>query len=125
MLKNVGIQVRRVFFMNGSNGTTDFSQGVVRSVTAIWKYDIMYDDHNEVEMGEAEFQIYEIKVKDRVVAKLANVPGAESQVWKDVNNCNCTNGHCYPPWSKDTSGFNPKEGGGSCTSDFGGQGSTQ
>jgi len=28
-------------------------------------------------MGEAEFQIYEIKVKDRVVAKLANVPGAQ------------------------------------------------
>jgi len=38
MLKNVGIQNQRVFFMNGPNGPTDFFQGLVRSVTAANKY---------------------------------------------------------------------------------------
>jgi len=53
MLKNVGIQVRCVLFISGPNRPTDFFQGGVRSVTATNKYDIMYDDHDEEEMGEA------------------------------------------------------------------------
>ena len=37
---------------------------------------------------------------------------------KDANDCNCAIGHCYHPWSKNTSGFNPKEGGGAFAADF-------
>jgi len=73
MIKNVGTKIRRVFFINGPNGPTDFFEGVVRSVTAANKYDVVYDDCDEEEMGEAEFEIYKMKVKDQVVAKLANV----------------------------------------------------
>jgi len=109
MLKNVGIQIRPVFFVNGPNGPTDFLQGVVRSVIATNKYDVIYDDNDEEEMGEAEFEVCKIRVKDQVVAKLTNVQG--EWFWKDVNDCNCANGHCYHPWSKDTSCFIPKEGG--------------
>jgi len=86
MLKNVRTQIRRVFF-NGLNGSTAFFHGVVRSVTAVNKYDVVYDDYDEEEIGEAEFEIYKMKVKDQVVAKLANVQSA--RFWKDANDCNC------------------------------------
>ena len=61
-----------MFCINGPNGPTDFFHGVVRSVTATNKYDVVYDDHDEEEMGEADFKIYKMKVKDQVVVKLAN-----------------------------------------------------
>jgi len=57
-----------------------------------------------------------MKVKDQVVAKLANVQSA--RIWKDANDCNCAIGHCYHPWSENTSEFNPKEGGGAFAADF-------
>jgi len=41
MLQNVGIKIRRVFFINGPNGPTDFFHGVVRFVTAANKYDVV------------------------------------------------------------------------------------
>jgi len=85
-------------------------------VTAANKYDVVYDDYNEEEMGEADFEINKMKVKDQVVAKLANVQSA--RIWKDANDCNCAIRHCYHPWSKNTSGFNPKEGGGAFAADF-------
>ena len=57
MLKNVGIQVRRLFFVNRPIGptVTSFPQGDVRSVTVTNKYDAMYDDNDPEEMGVAEF----------------------------------------------------------------------
>jgi len=116
MLQNVGIQLHHVFFINGPNGPTDVFHSVVRSVTATNKYDVMYNDNDEEEMGEAEFEICKMKVKDQVVTNLANVSGA--RFWKDVNDYNCANGHCYHSWSKETSGFNPKEGGGAFTANF-------
>ena len=116
MLQNVGTKIRRVFFINGPNGPTDFFHGVVRSVTAANKYDVMYDDYDEEEMGEADFEIYKMKVKDQVVAHLANVHSA--RIWKDANDCNCVIGHCYHPWSKNTSAFNPQEGGAAFAADF-------
>ena len=61
MLKDVGTQIRRVFFINGPN---DFFQGVVRFVTAADKHDVVYDDYDEEEIGEAEFEIYKMKLKD-------------------------------------------------------------
>jgi len=76
ILQNVGTKIQRVFFLNGPNGPTDFFHGVVRSVTAAKKYDVVYDDYDEEEMGEADFEIYKMKVKDQVVAKLANVQSA-------------------------------------------------
>jgi hypothetical protein len=115
MLQNVGTKIRRVFFINGPNGPTDFFHGVVRSVTAANKYDVVYDDYDEEEMGEADFEIYKMKVKDQVVVKLANAQNA--RIWKDANDCNCAIGHCYHPWSKNTSGFNPKEGGAAFVAD--------
>jgi len=116
MLQNVGTKIRRVFSINGPNGPTDFFHGVVRSVTDANKYDVVYDDYDEEEMGEADFEIYKMKVKDQVVAKLASVQSA--RIWKDANDCNCAIGHCSHPWSKDTSGFNPKEEGGAFAADF-------
>ena len=85
-------------------------------MTAANKYDVVYDDHDEEEMGEADFEIYKMKVKDQIVAKLANVQSA--RIWKDATDCNCAIGRCYHPWSKNTSGFNPKEGGGAFAADF-------
>ena len=46
-----------MFFINGPNEPTDFFQGVVRSMTAAEKYDVVYDDYDEEEIGEAEFEI--------------------------------------------------------------------
>jgi len=57
-----------------------------------------------------------MKVKNQVVAKLADMQSARS--WKDANDFICASGHCYHSWSKDTSGFNPKEGGGAFAADF-------
>ena len=116
MFRNVGTRIRRVFLINDHNGPTDFFQGVVRSVTAANKYDVLYDDYDKEEIGQAEFEIYKIKVKDQIVAKLAKVQSA--RFWKDVNDCNCVTGHFYHPWSKNTSGFNPKEGRGAFAADF-------
>ena len=73
-------------------------------MTAANKYDVVYDDYDEEEMGEADFEIYKMKVKDQVVVKLANAQHA--RFWKDANDCNCAIGHCYHPWSKNTNGFN-------------------
>ena len=123
MIKNVGTKIRRVFSINGPNGPTDFFEGVVRSVTAAINYEVLYDDYDEEEMGEAEFEIYKMKIKDQVVAKLANVQSA--QFWKDAYDYNCAIRHCYHLWSKDTSGFNPKEWGGAFAADFWMQGSNQ
>jgi len=81
------------------------------------------DDYDEEEMGEAEFEIYKMKVKDQGIVKLANVQNA--RFWKDANDCNCAIEHCYHPWAKDTSGFNPKEVGGAFAADFRMQGSNQ
>jgi len=50
-----------------------------------------------------------MNVKDQVVEKLAKVPGA--RFWQDVNDCNCANGHCYHPWSKDTDSTKKRGGG--------------
>jgi len=60
MLKNVVTQVHCVFFIDGPNGPTDFFQSVLRSVPN--KYDVLYDDNDEEEMGEAEFEFYKMKV---------------------------------------------------------------
>ena len=81
MLQYVGTKIRRVFSINGPNGPTDFFHGVVRSVTVANKYDVVYDDYDEEEMGEAK--IYKMKVKDQVVVKLANVQSA--RIWKDAD----------------------------------------
>jgi len=96
MIQNVGTKIRRVFFINGPTGPTDFFEGVVRSVTAANKCDVVYDDYDEEEMDEAEFEIYKMKVKDQVVAKLTNVQSA--RFWRDAHDCNCAVGHCYHPW---------------------------
>jgi len=119
MLQNVGTQIRRVFFINGPNGPTDFFQGVVRSVTDANKYDVVYDDYDEEEMGEAEFKIYKIKVKYQVVAKLANVQSA--RFWKDVNDCNCARLQlCHrtllPPLVQGHNWIQPEKWGGSICS---------
>ena len=87
------------------------------------KCGVIYDDHDEEEMGDAEYKNYKMKVKDQVVVKLANVPGA--RFWKVTNDCKSANGHCYHLWSKDTSGFNPKKGGRAFTAYFRMQGWTQ
>ena len=76
----------------------------------------MYDDYDVEEMGEAEFEICKMKFKNQVVAKLANAQSA--RFCKDANDCNCASGHSFHPWSKDTSGFNPKGGGGTNAADF-------
>ena len=41
-----------------------------------------------------------------------------ARIWKDANDCNCAIGHCYHPWSKNTSGFNPQQGGEAFAADF-------
>ena len=99
MLQNVGTKIRRVFFINRPNGPTDFFHGVVRSVTDANKYDVVYDDYDEEEMGEVDFQIYKMKVKDQVVAKLANVQSA--RIWKDTNDCN---------WARNKGGMFQQDG---------------
>ena len=95
IIKNVGTKIRRVFFIYGPNEPTDFFHGVVKFVTAANKYDVVYDDYDEEEMGEANFEIYKMKVKDQVVVKLANAQHA--RFWKDANDCNCAIRHCYTP----------------------------
>jgi len=75
----------------------------------------VYDDYDEEEIGEAEFEIYKVN-KDQVLAELANVQSA--RFWKDANKYNCANRLFYRPWSKDTSGCNPKRVGGAFTDDF-------
>ena len=64
MLHNVGTKIRRVFFINGPNGPTDFFHGVVMSVTAANKYDVVYDDYVKEEIGEAEFEIYKMRSEE-------------------------------------------------------------
>ena len=95
--------------------TCVFISTVVRSVTAANKYDVVYDDYDEEKLGEDDLEIYKMKVKDQLVAKLANIQSAH--ILKDANDCNCAIGHLNR-WSKNTSGFNTEEGGGAFAADF-------
>ena len=117
MLKNVGTQIRRVFFITGPNARTNFFQGAVRSVNAAHKYYVVYDDYVKEEIGEAEFEIYKMKVKDQLVVKFDNVQSA--RFWKDANDGNFASGHCHHSCSKDTHKWiQPKRRGGSICSRF-------
>jgi hypothetical protein len=56
MRLNIGTRVRRVFFINGANGPTDYFEGVVRSITPENKYDIAYADNDSEEFSEKDFE---------------------------------------------------------------------
>jgi hypothetical protein len=70
MSKNIGVQVRRTFFINGTSGPVDFYEGIVRSVTPSNKYDIMYDDNDSEEMSERKFAHYSLPPKAQAHAHI-------------------------------------------------------
>ena len=105
MSKNIGEKVRRACFINGTSGSVDFYEGIVRSVTPSHKYDIMYDDNDSEEMSEREFAHYSLPPKAQAHAHIARLGGDYGG--KECTSCNRAEGHCYHPWSKDTPHFNP------------------
>jgi len=107
MSKNIGAKVRRVFFINGTNGPVDFFEGTVRSITSANKYDVVYDDNDCEEMSESEFAHYSMPPKAQAKAHIARIGG--DQWWKELSSCNCAEGHCYHPWANNTPHFNPSD----------------
>jgi hypothetical protein len=75
MRLNIGAVVRRVFFINGTNGPTDFFQGTVRSITPSNKYYIVYADNDDEEMSERDFKLYHMPPHAQVLAHLAKFGG--------------------------------------------------
>jgi hypothetical protein len=107
MSMNIGAKVRRAFFINGTSGPVEFYEGIVRSVTPSHKYAIMYDDNDSVEMSEREFAHYSLPLKAQAHAHIARLGGDYGG--KECTSCNCAEGLCYHPWSKDTPHFNPSD----------------
>jgi hypothetical protein len=111
MLQNVGKKVRRVFFINGTDGATDYFEGYVRSITPTFHYDVAYDDNDSEEMTEIQFTRYSADVRHQKQAHLAQFGGTK---WQPKPECNCANSHCYHPWAKDTPHFDPNHKTGIC-----------
>ena len=107
MNKNIGAKVRRVFFINGTNGPVDFFEGTVRSITSSNKYDVVYDDNDSEEMSESQFKHYSLPPKAQAKAHIARIGG--DQWWKELSSCNCAEGHCYHPWANNTPHFSPSD----------------
>ena len=91
MNKNIGAKVRRVSFINGTNGPVDFFEGTVRSITSSNKYDVVYDDNDSEEMSESQFKHYSLPPKAQAKAHIARIGG--DQWWKELSSCNCAEGH--------------------------------
>ena len=111
MLQNVGKKVRRVFFINGADGASDYFEGYVRSITPTFHYDVAYDDNDSEEMSEAQFSRYSADVRHQKQAHLAQFGGTK---WQPKPECNCAHSHCYHPWAKDTPHFDPNHKTGIC-----------
>jgi hypothetical protein len=91
MKMNIGAIVRRVFFINDSNGPTDFFQGIVRSITPANKYDVVYDDNDSEEMSESDFKLYHLPSSEQVKLHLAKFGG--DKVRMNHFACNCADEH--------------------------------
>ena len=85
MSENIGVTVRRAFFIHGTSGPVDFFEGIVRSITSSNKNDIMYDDNDSEEMSEREFAYYSIPPKAQAHMHIARLLG--DQLWKDCTSC--------------------------------------
>ena len=108
MHKNIGTPVRRVFFINGSSGPTDYFEGAVRSITSNYKYDVAYDDNDCEEMTEQEFAKYRLPPTVQAKAHLAQL-GGKDRWYVSCSDCNCATDHCYHPWAKTTPNFVPQD----------------
>lgn len=65
MMGNIGAKVRRVFFVDGTQGPKDFFEGTVRSITEQNMYVVHFlkdvvDGGYDEEMGEQDFDMYSI-----------------------------------------------------------------
>ena len=107
MRLNIGTRVRRVFFINGANGPTDYFEGVVRSITPENKYDIAYADNDSEEFSEKDFERYRLSPQEQKMAHLAKFGGDKLRLNHFA--CNCAQDHCYHPWAQSTPGFSSSD----------------
>ena len=107
MDRHVGDTIRKVFFINGIAGKTDYYEGRVHSVTRNGKYLITYaHDNDSEEMDHRTFLKHRKTVKDQV----NEIRAAYVKMHVAPPSCNCTPGEpCYHPWAAARPDFNPSK----------------
>ena len=95
---NVGRRLRKVFFVNGSKGDTDYYEGVVHSVTANNKYLVIYSDGDNEEMSHKDFMKFSADVAVQVAALWADVKARNQDMMHPK--CNCVAATCVHPWGQ-------------------------
>jgi transposase InsO family protein len=97
MHKNIGKTIRKLFFISGIRGDTDYFEGKVISVTANNKYNVVYTDKDSEEMSHKDFLIWSRDVAQQIQAKSLICAGQAMTPPK----CNCSNNEvCTHPWGK-------------------------
>ena len=97
MRKNIGKTIRKIFFISGIRGDTDYFEGKVVSVTANNKYNIMYSDRDSEEISHKEFLIWSKDVTQQIQAKACSIEGQAIPPPR----CNCpSREECVHPWGK-------------------------
>jgi len=64
-----------MFYHCSTQGRKDWFDGIVQSVTMQNKYDIAYDHNDSQEMGEKNFEKYDLDIDKQAVAYLAQLHG--------------------------------------------------
>jgi len=105
-----------MFYHCSTQGRKDWFDGIVQSVTMQNKYDIAYDHNDSQEMGEKNFEKYDLDIDKQAVAHLAQLHG--DRLRKNCFDCNCSRANYYHPWAKETAEFNPETYPVGSTADF-------
>jgi hypothetical protein len=111
MLDNVGKHVRKVFYVNGTNGILDYYEGVVDHITEDDRYHIVYSDNDSEEMSISEFKRFhrhDDKARD-VAAQAATMMQELSDNPPAPPRCKChsENVTCHHPWGSSPASMDP------------------
>ena len=105
MDRPVGETIRKVSFINGINGKTDYNEGRAHSVTRNGKYLITSAHDNDSE--ERDHRIF-LKHRQTVKDQVNEIRAACVKMHIAPTSCNCTPGEpCYHPWTVTRPDFNP------------------
>ena len=98
MQSNIGKTIRKVFFVNGYGGDTDYFEGKVHSITADNKYLIIYSDNDSEEISHKTFLQLSKDITDQQHEIRA---AATMEIRQTSSTCNCDHhSTCVHPWGR-------------------------
>ena len=109
MLRNVGKEIRKVFFINGLNGPLDYYEGTVHHVTDQNRYHIVYWDGDSEDLTHPQFLRYH-RDQDKkldIIAQAATLLEEAQTSPPSPPTCNCHQEHevCHHPWCQPVNSY--------------------